>query len=93
MKGWGIPIVVQRVKNLTRVPMRIWVPSLASLSGLRIQHGHQLWCRSLMQLRSSAAVDVVGVGWQLSSHSTPGLEISVCYRYGLLKKIKVWWHL
>jgi len=25
--------------------MRIWVQSLALISGLRIQHFHELWCR------------------------------------------------
>ena len=29
---------------------RLWVWSLASLSGLRIQHCWELWCRSQMQL-------------------------------------------
>ena len=32
--------------------MRLWVQSLASFSGLRIQCCHELWCRSQMQLGS-----------------------------------------
>ena len=32
--------------------------SLASLSGLRIQHCHKLWCRLQTQLRSGVAVAV-----------------------------------
>ena len=31
----------------------MWVPSLASLSGLRIQHCHELWYRTKMKLRDS----------------------------------------
>ena len=33
--------------------MRMWVPSLALISGLRIQHCHELWCRSQTRLRSA----------------------------------------
>ena len=38
--------------------MRLRVQSLALLSGLRIQHCHELWCRSQMWLRSRVAVAV-----------------------------------
>ena len=38
--------------------MRLQVRSLASLSGLRIQHYHKLWCRLQTQLRSGVAVVV-----------------------------------
>ena len=37
---------------------RMQVRSLALLSGLRIRHCHELWCRSQMQLRSHVAVAV-----------------------------------
>ena len=37
---------------------RMQVQSLALLSGLRIQHWHELWYRSQMQLRSYVAVAV-----------------------------------
>ena len=36
--------------------MRLWVRFLASLTGLRIQRCHELWCRSQMQLGSGVAV-------------------------------------
>ena len=35
--------------------MRMLVQSLASLSGLRIWHCHELWCRLQMQLGSCTA--------------------------------------
>ena len=39
--------------------MRLWVRSLASLSGLRFWHCCELWCRLQMWLRSDVAVAVV----------------------------------
>ena len=45
------PIVAQR-KQIWLVSMRTHVPSLASLSGLRIQHCHELWYRLQTQLGS-----------------------------------------
>ena len=36
--------------------MRLRIRSLASLSGLRIRHCGELWCRLQMQLRSGVAV-------------------------------------
>ena len=61
--------------------MKIWVPSLAPLSGLRIWCCRELWCRSQMRLRSRVAVAVV---WacSYSSDSTPSLGISICCRCG-----------
>ena len=47
-----------RVKGTQLVSMRKHVQSLVSLSGLRIQHCHELWCRLQMQLRSHDAVAV-----------------------------------
>ena len=44
------------------VSMKIQVQSLASLSGLRIQHGHKLRCRSQTQLTSGVAVAMVWAG-------------------------------
>ena len=41
------------------VSMRMQVPSLAPLSGLRIWHCYELWRRSQMQLGSHVAVAVV----------------------------------
>ena len=51
----GVPIVAQRVRNLTG----IYEDALASLSGLiRIPSCHKLRCRSQMQLGSGVAVAV-----------------------------------
>ena len=54
----GVPVVVQ-LKHIQLVPMRLQVRSLASLSGLRIWHCHELWCRSKMWLGSGVAVALV----------------------------------
>ena len=42
--------------------MRKQVPSLASLSELRIQRCHELWCRSQMRLGSRVSM---AVAWEL----------------------------
>ena len=44
--------------NLTSIH-ETQVQSLASISGLRIWHCHELWCRSQTQLRSHVAMAVV----------------------------------
>ena len=41
----GVPIVAQW-KQIQLITMGLQVRSLASLTGLRIQHCHELWCRS-----------------------------------------------
>ena len=41
------------------VSVRMWVSFLASLSGLRMQHCRELWCRLQMRLRFGIAVAVV----------------------------------
>ena len=64
------------VTNLTG-STRLWVRSLALLSGLRTWRCHELWRRSQMRLRSGVAVAVV----QASSCSldwTPSLGSSIC---------------
>ena len=53
------------------------VRSLASLSGLRIQHCRELWCRSQAWLGSGVAVAVVEAGC-CSSDSTLSLGTSIC---------------
>ena len=53
----GIPIVAQQ-KRIRLVSLRMWVRSLTSLSGLSIQHCHELWCRWQTLLRSQVAVVV-----------------------------------
>ena len=55
--------------------MRLRVRSLAPLSGLRIQHCHELWCRS----QTGIAVAVVQAG-SYSSVLTPSLGTSRCYQ-------------
>ena len=47
----GVPIAVQW-KQTRLVSTRMHVQSLALLSGLRICHCHELWCRLQTQLRS-----------------------------------------
>ena len=75
----GVPVVAQ--SKLIRIQlgtMRLRVRSLASLSGLRIQHFYELWCRSQTWLGSRTTVAVVQAGsW--SSHSTPPLGTSICH--------------
>ena len=51
----GVSVVVQW-KRIRLGTMRLQVRSLALLSGLRIQHCHELWCRLKTQLRSGMAV-------------------------------------
>ena len=51
----GVPVLVQR-KQIQLGTMRLWVRSLASLSGLRIRCCCELWCRLQTQLGSSIAV-------------------------------------
>ena len=46
-------------KQIQLGTMRLWVQSLALLSGLRIQHCRELLCRSQMWLRSGIAVALV----------------------------------
>ena len=50
----GVLPVAQQ-KRIRLGSMRLRVRSLASLSWLRIQHCHELWCRLQMRLRSGVA--------------------------------------
>ena len=54
----GVPIVAQQ-KQIRLGTMKLWVRSLASLSGLRSRHCRELWCRSQTQLGSCVAVAVM----------------------------------
>ena len=54
----GVPIVAQR-KQIWLGTIGLWVRSLASLNGLRIQRCHELWCRSQMWFGSYVTVAVV----------------------------------
>ena len=53
----GVPVMLRGLRTLL-VSMRMWVQSLASLSGLRIWHCHELWCRLQTWLGSRVAVAV-----------------------------------
>ena len=61
------------------------VQSLASVSGLRIQHCCELCCRSQIQLGSCVAVAVAVTG-SCSSDLTPFLGTPICHGCGLKKK-------
>ena len=58
-------------KQIQLRTMRFQAQSLASLSGLRIWHCCELWCRSQTQLKSPVAVAQAG---SCSSDQTPSLE-------------------
>ena len=73
----GVPIVAQQ-KQIQLVFMRIWVQSLALVSGVGIQHCSELWYRSQKWLRSHVAVAVVQAD-SCSSDSTPSLRNSLCH--------------
>ena len=54
----GVPVVAQQVMNLTSIHEDTGLIPGFMLSGLRIQHCHELWCRSQTWLRSCIAVAV-----------------------------------
>ena len=68
-KTVGVPILAQR-KWIQLVSMRMWIQSLASLSGSGIQRCSELWCRSQRWLGSRAAVVWAS---SFSSNLTPSL--------------------
>ena len=73
--------------------MRTQVGSLALISGLRIQHYCQLWCRLQTWLRPGIAVAVVQASCY-SFDSTPSLGTSLCHeclpkKWQKKKKMKV----
>ena len=45
-------------KQIRLGTMRLWVQSMALLSGLKIWHCHELWCRLQTWLRSGVVVAV-----------------------------------
>ena len=67
----GVPIVAQW-KWIWLASMRTKVWSLASLSGLGIQHCRVLWCRTQTWLGSGVAVAVAQAGGYSSEDSWPG---------------------
>ena len=82
----GVPIVAQQ-KWIWPVTMRMQVWSLASLSGLRIWHCGELWCRSKTWLGSGIAVAMT-LARGHSSDLTPRLGTSICHRCGPKKTKK-----
>ena len=75
-KDMGIPIMAQQ-KRIWLASMRTQFLSLASLSGLRIQHCRELWCSLQTWLRSYVAVAVASASG-CSSGLTPSLGTSIC---------------
>ena len=77
MSREGVPIMPQWLTNLTSI-MRMQVQYLASLSGLRIQCYHEVWCSLQPWLGSHVAVAVVQAS-SYSSDMTPSLGTSKCH--------------
>ena len=75
-------------KQIQPGTMRLWVRSLALLSGLGTWRGRELWCRLQMRLRSCVAVAVMWAGI-CSSDLTPDLGTSICLGCGPEKKSKI----
>ena len=69
--------MAQQLTNPTSIHKEGGVPSLASLSALRIQCCHELWCRSQTWLRSGIAMAVAEAG-SYNSTQTPSLGTSIC---------------
>ena len=82
----GVPMLAQW-KRILLVSMRMWVPSLASLSGSGIRHCCELWCKSQKWLRCCTAVAVAQVG-SCSSAWTPSPGTSYATGVALKKKKK-----
>ena len=90
-KAVGVPGL-----RILLVFIRIWVQSLASLSGLRVQRSCELWCRSQTQLGARVAVAVLWAS-SCSSDSTPSLGTSLCLgcspkgKKKLQSHVWIWW--
>ena len=69
------------------VSTRMWIQSLVLLSGLRIWHCSELWCRLQMWHRSGIAM-AVGVASSCSSDSTSSLGTSYAAGMALKRKTK-----
>ena len=65
--------------------MKMWVQSLALLSGLRIQHCSKPQCRLQIWLASYVAVAVVEAG-SSNLDLTPSLGTFICHRFGPKKE-------
>ena len=79
----GISVMAQW-KQIWLGSMRMQVQSLALLSGLRIWHCHELWCRSHLAW-ICVAVSVAG---SYSSNSASSLGTSICCGCSLKKQKK-----
>ena len=79
-----VPIVAQWVTTRL-VFMRMWVWSLALISGLRIWSCHELWCRLYTWLRSGLAMAVAKAG-SCRSNLTPSLGTSICFHKKQIKQ-------
>ena len=78
----GVPVVAQQ-KRIQRVSMRMRVPFLASLSGLRIRRCRELWCKSQTPLGFCILwLAAVALIWPLS------LGTSKCRGCGPVKQKK-----
>ena len=82
----GFPVMAQQ-KRIWLVSMKMWVRSLASLSGSGIQRCCELWCRSQTQLGSHIAVAAMWASGY-SSDVTPHLGTSICCGCGPKKQKK-----
>ena len=74
-------------KHIRLGTMRTQVRSLASLSALRIQRCHELWCKLQTRLGSGIAV-AVAVAGSYSSDLTRSLGTSICRRCSPKKTTK-----
>ena len=77
-------MVVQQERT-PLVTMRMQVRSMDSLSGLRIWHGHELWCKLQTLFGSRIAVAVEQAG-SCSSDWTSSLVTSMCHTCGPQKQ-------
>ena len=76
---------------LVSMRMRCWFDPWPHSVGLRIQHCHDLRCRSQTQLRSP---NCCGRDQQLQLQSIPSLGTSICYRCGPKKQKRgAWGHM
>ena len=82
----GVPTVAQQVTDTASIPEDVSsIPGL--VSGLRIQHCCELWCRLKMHLGSHVAL-AVAQACSYSSDLTHSLGISMCCRYSPEKEKK-----
>ena len=88
--GPGIkPAPLVQWKQIWLVSMKMWVWSLALLSGSGMWHCCEMRCRSQMQLGSWDALAVaVEQAGSCSSDSFPSLGTSICHRCGTKKQSK-----